>query len=117
MSGEEDALLELSERYGAPLLDLWGQSSIVLEDGFDLDELHDLSRANGYRIRALLGEERIAIPIGDAVPEPEDVARAASLATLDRLSAEVRSASSGTAIVRLLSHEVAEVEVSFLRFR
>ncbi|MCA1705664.1 MAG: hypothetical protein LC808_21360, partial [Actinobacteria bacterium] len=92
-------LIHLADRHGAPVVDRWGRSHIVIDDGFDLQELHNLSRRNGYTVTAFLGEQRIAVPIGERLPDPPDQARAAALATLDRVSIEVTDAGNGTAIV------------------
>ena len=113
MTPNPTALIDLADRHGTPVVDRWGRSRIVLADGFDLDELDDLSRRDGYSITAFLGEERIAIPMGQQRPDPVDQARAAALATLDRISNEVTGASNGTAVVELLKNEIDEIEVIF----
>ncbi|MCA1695881.1 MAG: hypothetical protein LC749_14750, partial [Actinobacteria bacterium] len=113
MTPDPTALIDLADRHGASVVDRWGRSRIVLADGFDLDELDDLSRRDGYAITAFLGEERIAVPMGERRPDPVDQARAAALATLDRMSNEVADASDGTAVVELLKNEIDEIEVIF----
>lgn len=113
MTQEPAELIDLADRHGAPVIDRLGRSHILIDDGFDLDELHSLSRRDGYTITAFLGEERIAVPIGERLPDPADQARAAALATLDRISSEVNDARNGTAIVESLQNDIDEIEVVY----
>jgi hypothetical protein len=107
--------MDLADRHGAPLVDRWGRSHVIIDDGVDLEELHHLSRRNGYTITAFLSEERIVVPIGERLPDPADQARAAALATFDRVRNEVTDAGNGTAIVEILYNDIDEIEVAYSR--
>jgi hypothetical protein len=108
-------LIDLAAQHSADLDDRWGHSSLRIDSDIDLPRLHALAALPNYSVTAYLGEDRISILVGEAPPDPRDLAAASALAPNERVQAEVTAATTGTEAVLLLQDQLLQVQVRYVR--